>query len=174
MPVNRGLNWKPSTDRLTNDADNLKNYINKLEYQKILDQQVLEKQLQKAHDQKVREMEDIIEGLRLSRERLMKELESNSTTPKTKMAHRKIYKESTSQPPANRNPQHLQYAQGGGGADSPITLQPGDLNPKSNKSLLNNHSSKRALHENKLSSRRDLYEAENANLQNNLHEQVNE
>lgn len=165
-----GLIWKPSSDRLTSDADALKNYINKLEYQKILDKQVLEKQLQKEHDQKVREMEDIIEALRLSRERLMKELESSSTTPKGRLAHQKIYKESVSQPPTNRLVKHHHNTLGGAG--SPITLQPGD---RSNKSLLHNPSSKRTLHENKLSSRRDLHgglEYEATTLQNNIHEQV--
>lgn len=168
-PSEGRLSWKPSTDRFISEQENYKNHMLKLEYQKVLDQQALEKQLKKEYENKVREMEDMLEELRLSRERLLKELETNpnnAVTPKIRSTP-KIQHQSHSQTPngkiafnnqqgghinTRQNHHQRQNSQRGGGGAA-IVLQPGDFNHKKNKSLPKNLSSKRTIGYNKSSSR---------------------
>lgn len=163
--VGGGLNWKPSTDRIINENENLKSKITKLEYQKMLDQQVLEKQLQKAYEQKVNEMEDMILQLRFERDKLAQEKNEGAPTSNRKPGHR-LFDQSSSLSPRDRNVtisytnnhsrKTLHGGGGGSGAGAPIFIQPGDSNLKSIRSSRNYHnSSKKIIFEDVLLSHRD-------------------
>ena len=63
---------------IPNNAQNLKQFLTKQEYLRALDEQVREKQFLKKTQRELEAMQDKIDNLRLSRERLMKELEAKS------------------------------------------------------------------------------------------------
>jgi len=157
------LELQPSADRLAIDSEALKNYIAKLEYKKELDQQVSEKQLQRAHEEQLRQMADKIEELKLSKQKMKKELDEKSHAINMTLLRRNqqaFQEENYSQsrhPVSNLRLHGNNLGGGGGGSGGIIVLQPGDATSKG-KSMMYNFSSKKNL-EHKLSARRELQDS---------------
>ena len=58
-------------------------FVQKLEYQKSLEYQMLEKNLKKTTEQKIKQLEEKIEELAMSRDQIKKELEQKAAAPQT-------------------------------------------------------------------------------------------
>lgn len=78
--------------------EEMMDYIQKMEYQRALDLQILEKQLKQAADQKIRQLEERIEELQESKAHMQRELEKKSASPQTNFGRSKynnIFNESS-------------------------------------------------------------------------------
>ena len=144
------LAWKPSSDQLVNEKEQQKEHQSKLDYRKILDQQVQEKQMRKAEEDRLLRMEDELEALRLSKDRMKKELEDKEAEEKLKAKREqqeKILLSVSPAPPTGGRKQKTNNERSGGlgnggGSSTMIILQPGDSGIKNKKGMKSNPSNR--------------------------------
>lgn len=92
----RPLNASKFEDEIKNNQAVMQ-FIQKLEYQKSLEYQMLERHLKKSNEQKVQQLEERIEELKFSRDQFKKELERKSASPETNniYARKPVFNESS-------------------------------------------------------------------------------